>query len=51
MDVQFHCVIETASVEEEKGSFSHTASYDAVIVPISHGTEVTIVTEYVYHYL
>ncbi len=27
-------------------SFSHTASYDAVLVPISQGTEVTIVTEY-----
>ncbi len=47
MDVQFHCVIEKASVEEEKISFSHTASYDAVLIPISQGTEVTIVTEYV----
>ncbi len=26
MDVQFNCVIEKASVEEEKMSFSHTAS-------------------------
>ncbi len=26
MDVQFHCVIEKSSVEEEKISFSHTAS-------------------------
>ncbi len=33
MDVQFHCVIEKASVEEEKMSFSHTASYDADSFP------------------
>ncbi len=39
MDMQFHCLIEKASVEEEKMSFSHTASYDAVRVEYRKGTE------------
>ncbi len=37
-----------SSRKKGKNSFSHTASkLDAVLVPISQGTEVTIVTEYV----
>ncbi len=48
MDVQFHCVIEKASVEEEKiFFFLYKRLTDAVLVPISQGTEVTIVTKYV----
>ncbi len=34
MDVQFNCVIEKASVEEEKMSFSPYSVYDAVRVKI-----------------
>ncbi len=38
MEVQFHCDFEKASVEEKKKKNSHTASYDAVLVPISQRT-------------
>ncbi len=47
MDVQFHCMIEKASVEQEKIVFPIQASF-RLLVPISQGTEDTIVTEYVY---
>ncbi len=48
IDVHFLCVIQKASVEEEKKMFYPYSISDAVLVPISQGTEVTfIVTKYV----
>ncbi len=41
MAMQLHCVI-----EKGKRSFPHSVLADAVFVPVSQGTEVTLVTKY-----